>query len=75
MVLDVLEKLEHLSPHDKRALADALLRSAEVQTHAPEARTGHLAELRERLARHRDHPDDPTITFAELEGQLKTGVR
>ncbi len=63
------EELEHLSIAEKRSLGEALIISAESDASAPLVTEAQRAELKSRLAYHRDHPE-PGITFAELKSKL-----
>jgi hypothetical protein len=48
------------------------LDSAASETSAIPLTPEHRAELRDRLARHKAHPDEPTVTLAEI--RSKAGI-
>jgi|GEM_PF-1070098 len=70
METHLYEELEHLSIAEKRSLGEALIISAESEASAPLVSEAQRAELKSRLAYHRDHPEEPGITFAELKSKL-----
>jgi putative addiction module component (TIGR02574 family) len=53
-------------------LAQDLLDSVASETFATPLTPEHRAELRDRLAHHRAHPDEPTVTLAEIKS--KAGI-
>ena len=53
-------------------LAQELLDSVASETFATPLTQEHRAELRERLAHHKAHPDEPTVTLAEIKS--KAGI-
>jgi putative addiction module component (TIGR02574 family) len=63
------EELEHLSIAEKRSLGEALIISAESEASAPLVSEAQRTELHSRLTYHRDHPDEPGMTFSELKAK------
>lgn len=74
MSTDLYQALENLSIAEKRALGEALIVSAESEASAPLITEAQRAELRERLAYHRAHPDEPGMTVAQLKAKLLTAA-
>ena len=68
------QELENLSSAEKRALGEALIGSAESEASAPLITEAQRAELCERLAYHRAHPDEPGVTLAQLRTQLQSAA-
>ena len=64
------EELEHLNIAQKHPLGEALIVSCDSEASAPLVSEAQRAELKSRLAYHRDHPEEPGITFAELKSKL-----
>ena len=69
------QELEPLSAAPKRGLGEALIDSAESEASAPLITEAQRAELRVRLARHRAHPDEPGVAFAQFRAALKAASR
>ena len=70
MKTHLYEELEHLSIAEKRSLGEALIISCDSEASAPLVSEAQRAELKSRLAYHRDHPEEPGITFSELKSKL-----
>ena len=66
----LIQELEQLSISDKRSLGEALLISADSEASAPLMTDAQRAELRARLAHHRENPDEQGITLAQLKANL-----
>ncbi len=74
MNMQIDQTLEKLSIAEKRALGEALIASSESEASAPLITDAQRAELRERLAYHRAHPDEAGITVAQIRAKLLTSV-
>ena len=70
MNTSLFQELEQLSIADKRSLGEALLVSADSEASAPLMTDTQRAELRARLAHHRDNPNEKGITLAQLKANL-----
>lgn len=68
------QALEKLSIAEKRALGEALIHSADSQACAPLITDAQRAELRERLSYHRAHPNEPSVSLAQLKAKLLTAI-
>ncbi len=66
----LLEELEHLNPRERLEVAYGLLDSVLHDQDAPPLSDAQRDELRERLAHHRAHPDEPGVTLAEIRRKL-----
>lgn len=66
----LLEELEHLDPRERLEVAYGLLDSVLHDQAAPPLTDAQRGELRERLAHHRAHPDEPGVTLAEIRRKL-----
>lgn len=74
MDITLNQALEKLSIAEKRALGGALIGSADSQACAPLITDAQRAELRERLAYHRSHPDESSVSMAQLKVKLLTSI-
>jgi putative addiction module component (TIGR02574 family) len=66
----LLEELEQLDPHERLELAYGLLDSVLHDAAAPAVSDAQREELRARLAHHRAHPDEPTVTLDDIRRKL-----
>lgn len=66
----LLEELEHLDPRERLEVAYGLLDSVLHDQDAPPLSDAQRDALRERLAHHRAHPDEPGVTLAEIRRKL-----
>jgi putative addiction module component (TIGR02574 family) len=64
------QEIVKLSPAERLQLAQDILDSVASEAFAPPLTEAQRAELRERLAHHRAHPDEPTVTLAEIKAKL-----
>lgn len=74
MITTLNQALEKLSIAEKRALGEALIGSADSQACAPLITDAQRAELRERLAYHRAHPDEPSVNLVQLKAKFLTSI-
>jgi len=70
----ISQALEKLSIAEKRALGEALIASSESEASAPLISDAQRAELRDRLAYHRAHPEEPGVTVAQIRAKLVASV-
>lgn len=66
----LLKELEHLTSHERLELAYGLLDSVLHDATAPPLSDPQRHELRDRLAHHRAHPDEPGITLDDIRRKL-----
>ena len=66
----LIDQLATLSSDERLQLAYGLLDSVIEEREAPTLSEVQRQELRERLAHHRAHPDEPTMTLAEIRKSL-----
>ena len=66
----LLKELEQLSARERLELAYGLLDSVLHDAAAPDLSDAQRRELRERLAHHRAHPDEPSVTFDDIRRKL-----
>ena len=66
----LLEELEHLDPRERLEVAYGLLDGVLRDQDAPPLSDAQRDALRERLAHHRAHPDEPGVTLAEIRRKL-----
>lgn len=66
----LLEQLKHLAPRERLEVAYSLLDSVLHDQDAPPLTDEQREELRERLAHHRAHPDEPRVILAEIRRKL-----
>lgn len=63
------EEIVKLDAATRFQLAQDLLDSVASETFAAPITAEQRTELRARLAHHRAHPDEPTVTLAEIKAQ------
>jgi putative addiction module component (TIGR02574 family) len=66
------DEIVRLDAATRFQLAQDLLDSVASETFATPLTPEHRAELRERLAHHKAHPDEPTVTLNEIKS--KAGI-
>jgi putative addiction module component (TIGR02574 family) len=66
----LIDQLATLSPDERLRIAYGLLDSVAEEREAPPLSQAQRQELRDRLAHHRAHPDEPTMTLAEIRKML-----
>ena len=67
------EEIVKLDAATRFQLAQDLLDSVASETFATPITPEQCTELRARLAHHRAHPDEPTVTLAEI--KAKAGIK
>ena len=68
------QELETLTSAEKRALGEALIVSADSEALAPLISQAQRTELAKRLAHHRAHPDEQSVTMNQLKAKLRTAL-
>ena len=68
----ISQALQHLSAAEKHALGQALIGSTDSEANSPLVTDAQRAELRARLAHHRANPDEPGVTFSQLNAKLSS---
>jgi putative addiction module component (TIGR02574 family) len=66
----LLKELEQLSSRERLELAYGLLDSVLHDSAAPALSDAQRDELRDRLAHHRAHPDEPGVTLDDIRRRL-----
>jgi putative addiction module component (TIGR02574 family) len=66
----LIDQLATLSSDERLELAYGLLDSVIEERDAPALSDAQRRELRTRLEHHRAHPDEPTMTLAEIRKSL-----
>jgi len=66
----LLKELEQLTSHERLELAYGLLDSVLHDAEAPPLSNAQRQELRDRLAHHRAHPDEPGVTLDDIRRRL-----
>jgi putative addiction module component (TIGR02574 family) len=66
----VYQELQNLSAAEKHALGEALIGSADTQTASLPITDAQSIELQKRLAHHRENPNEPGASFAQLKATL-----
>lgn len=66
----LIDQLAALSSDERLQVAYGLLDSVIEERETPTLSDAQRQELRERLAHHRAHPNEPTMTLAEIRESL-----
>lgn len=69
MASSLCDEIVKLDAATRLQLAQDLLDSVASEGFATPLTPEHRAELRARLSYHRSHPDEPTLTLAEIKGR------
>jgi putative addiction module component (TIGR02574 family) len=64
------DEIVRLDAATRFQLAQDLLDSVASETFATPLTPEHRAELRDRLAHHKAHPDEPTVTLADIKSRV-----
>ena len=74
MNTQIYQELESLSAAEKIQLGETLIESARDQLSDHYLSDAQRHELRARMAYHREHPDEPGVSYEQLVVQLRQSV-